>query len=166
MRKLVSVALIVIVASVLGSGIAGATSPAKKFPKNACALLTAAEVQALIPDADAGTKRNQAGQGVKNASCYWKSVSGEKLATLTVTVLDLGKSVPPGFAKLSIQHETGAKKVSGVGSFAIYTSLVNIDLDVKAVVGKLILDVDYNANSAQDQKDAVIKIAKAVSKRI
>ena len=166
MRRLVSVALIAIVASMLGSGIAGGAAPAKAFPKNACKLLTASEVKALIPDADAGTKKNEGVQGVKNASCYWKSVSGTNLASLNVTVLSLGSSVPPGFAKLALQHETGAKKVSGIGSYAIYTSVINVDLNVKAVVGKLTLDVDYNANSAQDQKGAVIKIAKAVAKRI
>ena len=166
MRKIGSIALTVIVASTLAMGTAGAAVGSKKFPKSACKLLTATEIKELIADADPGTKRNEGGQGVKNATCNWKSVSGENLATLTVTVLDLGSSVPPGFAKLSIQHETGAHKVSGVGSYAIYTSNVNVNLDVKAVVGKLIIDVDYNATAAQDQKDVVIKLAKAVAKRL
>ena len=166
MRKLGFIALSLIAASTLALGTAGAAVASKKFSKNACKLVTPAEVKALIPDADAGTKRYEAGHGVKNASCYWKSVSSAKLASLAVTVLDLGKSVPPGFAKLALQHETGAKKVSGLGDYAIYISQINVDLEVKAVVGKLTLNVDYNANSAQDEKDAVIKIAKAIAKHL
>jgi hypothetical protein len=166
MRRSFVVVVLALTALCIAVAPATASAPAKKFPKNVCKLFKAAEIQALIRDADAGTSKYQAIQGVKNASCNWKSVSGEKLATLTATVLDLGSSIPPGFAKLALQHETGAHKVSGIGSFAIYTSVANIDVDVKAIVGRRTIDVEYNANAAEQQKNGVIKIAKALAKKL
>jgi hypothetical protein len=170
MRKApVTVALMLVATAMLTTGIASAAVVAKspKLPKNACKLLTAAEVQTLVTDADAGTPKKESAGGAKSVRCYWRSTSDTNLASLTVQVLSLPPNYPPGFLKQALQSEDGAKKVSGIGSFAVVSSVVNVDVEVKAIVrGSLTFIVEYNATGAQDQQDAVIAAAKAGAKRV
>ena len=164
MRRFLVIVMTVAVVLVSGSG----TAFAKKFPKNACKLATAAQVQAVVADADAGAPQHQAVGPVKESSCYYKETnqSVSALDTLTISVTTLPAGIPFSELKLSLKEE-GATQVKGLGRVAYVSSAVPIDVEVKAVVGKVLLTVELNDGSnANDRRDALITLAKQVAKKL
>jgi len=172
MRRIVAVAVVTLCVTTLGVGTAhaqrtagasrhlGAKKP--KVPKKPCTLLTSTEVGAVIPAADAGTSVDLSGGGQKQRRCTWADEAGT--SSLTTSATSLPADTPPSLAKQILRSERGAKKVS-VGDFAVVISSKN-DVYVQALVGRVQLDVDFNASGARDQQAAVISLAKAAAKRL
>jgi hypothetical protein len=176
------VALLVCSAAALDKKPTGAT-----VPKNACDLVTLEQVQELLPDATDGEPSPLTGVGhVKGATCKWEQLTttalGEEvpLDSLTVEVATLPPGTPMKVLKSSLFAQIGGsntgngEKVSGLGSSAIVLSTVPTEADVKAIVGKLSLNVRYitggaglsSLDDAETRQDDVVTLAKAIAGKL
>lgn len=144
-----------------------ASQPSSKAPASACALLTASESESL---GLAGEGRVVSGPNgpVKEVQCRWDS-SG--LDTLNLTVSELPPGPGAASVKASLQAEArdageNGSEVSGIGDFAVWTSVIAPNGDVKAIVKGLLLDLEFSGTGARDKKDAIIALARAAAGRL
>lgn len=159
-------------ASTSAPGAASPASTAKpatgaKVPADACALLTIDEVRKVSATAGEGKKMTPpAGPGQSLVSCRWEWPEG--ISTLDVTVMTLPAGVTADFVKISFQAEvkSGGREVSGIGDYAISTSVIAADTEVKALVKGLLLIVDLNGLGAREKQELVIAVARAAAGRI
>ena len=138
-----------------------------KVPADACALLTADEVHTLLPTAGAGKKTNATGgPGQTVVGCQWALETA--VGTIDVKVSTLPSGTTPDIIKSSYRAEAtdSGRVVDGIGDFAIVTSAISADTEVKVLAGGLLLDIELQQLGAKDKQDAVIALAKAALGRL
>jgi hypothetical protein len=166
-------------ALMLGLVIATADGPGAALPKDPCALLKPAEVQALAPNAKIGAGVASTVSAVLNSfACEYKWGSGGNavsgLYTLQVIVSDLSKTFPgmePGTIREGLLLEAGkpgatATVIPGVGNGAIFDSNAPIRASTTALVKGSMLQVVLEGPDARTKKDQVIALLKAAAGRL
>lgn len=137
------------------------------LPADPCALLTADEVHAILPTAGDGQKANEAGgPGQQVVVCHWEL--SDAVGTIDVKVSTLPTGISPDTIKSSYGAEAkdSGRVLDGIGDFAIVTSVITADTEVKVLTGTLLLDVELQQLGAKDKQDAVIALAKAALGRL
>ena len=144
-------------------------SSASGLPSDPCSLLTLDEVHTMVASATAGKDISELQASSTQSACTWKAADTDPgLGSIVVTVSQLPGSVSAGELKLGLDAEArdSGKVISGIGSHTIVTSSIPADAEVKALVGKLLLDVDFNGTGAGQHQDQVIAAAKAAAGRL
>lgn len=132
-----------------------------KVPADACALLTLDQVHQLAPTAGAGAVSPQQGApGQSIAGCHWAWPEGNGSLDLTVSTLPAGAPEDVVKSSLQISAKKDGSELSGIGDFAIVTSVVKIAVEVQALVHGLLLTINLNVTGARDQQDKLIALAK------
>lgn len=140
-----------------------------QVPADVCALLTSDELAQIAAGAGQGQARSETAQQVTTKSCYW--LFGDGLLSLTLSVTTIPPGTPPNVMKTSLQsslQDAGAngRELSGLGDYAIYTSIVNIEGRVQVLLKGLLLDLTLNGTGARGLGDKLIPVAKAAAGRI
>ena len=155
--------------------VAPSAPPAASGPIDACALLTAAELATLVPEATA-TPSSSEGGPIPSYTCTWDTaisngtipvsiavtvspsfVSGPGQTLAVITALIEGEGSNP---------DNGGHVVDGLGDAASVTSMVKFDAEVQFVEGDMLVQVDYTGDNATSKQDAVIELARAVAGRL
>jgi len=149
-----------------GSSSGGASG---SVPDDACALITLDQVKQLIPDATAGQPSKNSTANVRTSGCYWTS-AGSTLS-LKVEFSTLPPSAPRDAVKRSLQTElndagSNGKELSGIGDYAIVTSSVAVDSELKALVGGILLRIDLNGDGARAKLDDLAPLARAIAPKL
>ena len=149
--------------------IASAAVPTKqhKVPKDACALVTDAEVATLVPSANPGDPTAATEGPAASASCYWDTDGS--ITTLTVKVSKIPAPLPQiKFALKAEAHDPGSTPIKGLGSVAFQKSAIPPNSEVTALIGKLLLNVEFSgsAPATDAEKAATLVLAKSVAKKV
>ena len=150
------------------------------LPKDPCALLTTAEVQALAPDAKIGNGKADASAAPLGTSCTyaWGPRSPQWGETsVTVTVMDTAKGYPgmsvdtlkQGLLAMVHVKRENASQVAGVGDVAVFsfeTRSHNAKLDTILGAKGYHLQVRYHHGDAAATKDKLAALAKAAAGRL
>lgn len=157
--------------SASGSGSASPTSAQgssqAKVPADACALVNQDEVHKLA--ATAGNAQKQTPQsvpGVSIVACRWEWPQGAGSLDLRVSTLPPGTTAAILKTSLSADIGKNGKEVKGLGDYAVVTSAINADAEVRALVNGMLLELDLNVLGARDQQDQLVELAKAAAGRI
>lgn len=152
----------------------GATAPATaktgtsaKLPADACALLTADELKPVAPTAGQGKKQTpSAGPGQSIVACRWEWPEGVGSLDVEVSTLPAGTTAEIMKTSLLAEAKSSGKEVQGVGQFAIVVSPIAADVQVRALVNGLFLDIDLNQLGAREKQELLVTLAKAIAARI
>lgn len=152
----------------------GSASPAAtqassqaKIPADACALVTQDEVHKLAATAGNAQKQTpQAVPGVSVVACRWEWPQGVGSLDLRVSTLPPGTTAAILKTSLSADIGKNGKEVKGLGDYAVVTSAINADANVRALVNGMLLELDLNVLGARDQQDQLVELAKAAAGRI
>jgi hypothetical protein len=160
-RAAVTVVALAVAATLVGTTGASATTPTKghKLPKDACALLTDAQVGTYLPSARHASQPATATQ----TSCSWTGVGG----VLSVSVFKVKSAAAAKAALKKSAKQAGVKPIKGVGDFA-FESTTQYLTHVAVVSGTLQLSIDLSAGQppAATDKSNALAIAKTVAKRL
>ena len=147
----------------VGAGAASAAVPVKaqKLPKDACALLTDAQVATVVPS---GTPQAQPSSATQ-VSCFWPAGTTQSLA-LTVDKLTIPAAKAKSQLKAAAKTE-GVKPTRGVGNFAYQSSPSPPFSQVVVLVGTLVFTLNYSAGApvTPAQNASLLAIAKALAKK-
>jgi hypothetical protein len=156
--------------------VVSATGQSTAVPKDVCALLTTAEIQAMagtkIPDGTPGTVASLA---ARNCTYTWPAgntaASGEY--RLTVLAADASKAFPNMSTTLIKQallarvKEGGtAGEVPGIGEAATYESNSPILANAKGLLKGVLLTVELEGPNARLKKDQVIGLLRTAAGRL
>ena len=159
-----------VTALVVGLAVAVPTAAAKtsgKLPSDACKLLTLAQVQKVLPDAEDGHAVHD--KADKEESCTWEV----NLSTDSVGLTLRSFTGDATAAKAAYGTNDPDEKVKGLGSAAAFAPN-DSDFTVRAVLGKVAImvklrredyDVGNPADVAQLKSDAT-SIATAAAKNL
>lgn len=135
-----------------------------KVPADACALLTLDQVHQLAPTAGEGKVSPQQGApGQSIVACRWEWPEGNGSLDLTIYTLPAGAGEDVVKSSLRTSAKKNGSELSGIGDFAIVTSVVKFDVEVQALVHGLLLTIRLNVTGAPDQQDKLIALAKIVA---
>jgi hypothetical protein len=138
-----------------------------KLPDDPCALLTQQELTAIAANPSQGEVKSQNTPGVSEARCYWTFGDGLLSLTLSVTALrGAGTSLKPSLEAELRDAAANGHEVAGLGDYAIFTSVLPISSEVKALVKGLVLDLDVNGPNGRSLEAPVIAAAKAAAGRL
>jgi hypothetical protein len=144
------------------------------LPSDACKLLTLNEVTPFVATATEGKPVTNSGQA-NEVMCRWDAEETPggpiDLTTLNVSVTEFPSSLPKAELKLGLAAEgkdPGNKQVSGLGDYAIVTSAIPPNAEVKVLVGQLLLDVEYSSSDplGSTRQDDVVALAKLAFGRL
>jgi len=168
-------ALVIVLALVL-LGVSGSAVKAQK-PGDGCALLQAAEIQAL-----AGTAKVGAGKASTDAlgsrTCQYEWGTGGNVQTgrsfLNISVTMTSKAFPGMDASLVRQGLLASAKagkpnaavIPAVGDAAIYESDEPIRVKTTALARGNMLIISFESSDARAKKDQVIALLKAAAGRL
>jgi len=168
-------ALVIVLALVL-LGVSGSAVKAQK-PGDGCALLQAAEIQAL-----AGTAKVGAGKASTDAlgsrTCQYEWGTGGNVQTgrsfLNISVTMASKAFPGMDASLVRQGLLASAKagkpnaavIPAVGDAAIYESDEPIRVKTTALARGNMLIISFESSDARAKKDQVIALLKAAAGRL
>jgi len=143
-----------------------------------CALVKAADIQAITAGAPAGpgelTKQPELG----SATCSYRWGPGANAASgrfnLHVTVSDVSKTYPgtdretlvQGLLAETKKPGTTAVVIPAVGSAAIFKSDAPIRANTTALVKGMFLQVDLDGPDGRAKKDQVITLLKVIAARL
>jgi hypothetical protein len=151
------------------------STKAATLPSDACKLLTMDEVHQLAPKVDSAEAGTEAQGPTAQSSCHWKYAGDDvsdlqaALTTLDVRVMKLPAGLSSDEIKLALQAEArdSGKEIPGIGSLAVVESAIPSNVEVKSLIGGLVLDVEYSGGpDAQSHQDTVIGLAKSVAGRL
>lgn len=164
------------------AGPASADATAAALPKDPCALLKPADIQALAPNANIGSGVSDTTALPMAVGCTytWGPRTPEWGQTsLSVTVMDASKAWPRGLSpnviKQSVVVEAkkggpDASEIPGIGDGAVFTRAPKVhNAMAKAYVVKgkgVVLLVTFHGGSALAQKDKIIALLKAAAARL
>lgn len=169
-------ALIVGLALAAGA-VMNAGGQSAAMPKDACALLTTAEVQAIAGGAAVkdGTPGKVAALG--SLSCTYTWGTGSNAATgqyqLNVLATDASKAFP-GMSTALIKQAMAARvkaggvasEVPGIGDEATFESDQPIRANAKTLAKGVFLSVELEGPNARLQKDQVVALLKTAAGRL
>jgi hypothetical protein len=157
----------------------GAGSSTAAMPKDPCALLIPAEVQALTPNTSVGKGVNATQpDGMGSVACRWEWGSGCNAQggryDLDVTVMDGSRAWPgtdpedikTGLLLLVKPGDANTAVISGVGDAAVYESNAEIRAETRAYVKGMMLLVTLEGPDARTKKNQVISLLKAAAGRL
>jgi hypothetical protein len=138
------------------------------LPSDACKLLTLEEVTPLVTGATPGKPVTNAGR-TNEVMCRWDTP--DTLQDIVLTVTNMPSSVPGAELKAALAAEAkdpGNKAVSGLGDIALVSSVIPPNAEVKVLVGRLLLDVEYSSNDplGSTRQDDVVALAKLAFGRL
>jgi hypothetical protein len=140
---------------------------------DACALVTAREVAALIPGAQPTPSASSA-NGAATAVCGWAS-PGSTLPTLEVRVspdspaLKTGLGANRDYLRMVFQkeaEENSGRYVADLGDVAKVESLIAMSAEATVVIGTTMLVVEYTGQGAAARQDQVLAFARLAVKRL
>jgi hypothetical protein len=149
------------------------------LPKDACSLLTPAEIQKLAPGADVGSGVPDSSAAPIATGCMYtwgprSPVWGEP--GVTVTVIDLSQAYPGTSAGVLRQGllakakaESGASVVAGVGDAAVFTAEPSShSASVEAVLQAkgVHLSVSFHGDISPASKDDIAALVKIAAARL
>lgn len=158
-----------VIAAVVAAGAVGAASgQSASMPKDACALLKPAEIQAMAGSAvKDGTPTQVAALGSIGCTFGWTGTSPAGQYQLHVLATDASKAFPgmsPALIKQAMLARVKSGGVSGevpgVGDAATFESDQPIRLNTKTVTKGVFLSVELEGPNARLQKDQVIALLK------
>ena len=173
MMKNVLVAVVVLV--LLGTNRAPITA---QTPSDACALLPAAEAQALAGTAKVSAGKSSTDQFGSNLCQYeWGTGANAQAGRsfLTVTLTTTAQTFPgftPALAQQGLLAPAKAGKpntavIPGVGDAAIYESIDSNNVKTTAMAkGNMVVIVAFESLDARAKKDQVIALLKAAAGRL
>jgi hypothetical protein len=168
LRGLAGLAAGALLVTIGASAVDGAV-PAKggNLPKDACALLSAADVAELVPSATA----EPVNVTKTTIGCVWQDPGPTPgvLDNLSVTVNKLPAT--PAQVKASLQAEakaTDAERVKGLGDAAFQVSRISVTTEVAVLKGKLLVGVHFSGADAvtDEQAAATLALARKVVKQV
>ena len=151
---------------------------AAALPKDACALLRSADVQALDPNAKiaSGVLTENGPLGGTCAFRWGPRTSEWGETTLNVTVVDASQVWPKGLSaddikqRVLVEARTGgpdASEIPGIGDGAVFTTNPkNHNATAKAYLVKakgVLLELTFHGGNALAQKDKLIALLKAAA---
>ncbi len=166
-----------VIAGLRFAGLAGDAKAAAP-PKDPCALLKPADIQALAPNAKIGSGVLTENGPLGGSCAYrWGPRTNEWGETaLTVIVVDASKVWPGGLSsdgikeKVLVEARNGgpdASQIPGIGDGAVFTTNPKShDATVKAYLVKakgVLLEVTFHGGNALAQKDKLIALLKAAA---
>jgi len=164
------------------AGPASDDAAAAALPKDPCALLTPAEIQALAPNAKIGSGVPDTSTIPMAVSCQytWGPRTGEWGETsFSIIVTDASKVWPGGLSpddikqRVLLEARTGgpdASEIPGIGDGAVFTTdpkAHNAMAKAYVVKGKgILLLVTFHGGNALSQKDQIIALLKVAAGRL
>jgi len=160
------------------AGPASGDATAAALPKDPCALLKPADIQALAPNAKIGNGvlTTQAPLGATCTYSWGPRTSEWGETALSVTVVDASKVWPGGLSsddikqRVLLEARTGgpdASEIPGIGDGAVFTTDPKAhNATAKAYVVKakgVLLEVTFHGGNALAQKDKLIALLKAAA---
>jgi hypothetical protein len=170
--------IVALVAAGLFAGPARGDAMAAALPKDPCALLKPADIQALAPNAKigSGVPTSNAPLGASCAYNWGPRTNEWGQTSLTVIVVDASKVWPGGLSAADIKERVlvevktdgpDASEISGIGDGAVFTTNPKShDATAKAYLVKakgLLLEVTFHGGNALAQKDKLIALVKAAA---
>ena len=147
-------------------------------PKDACVLVTQAEVQAITPKLPVGTGTPSTLEPLGTLVCQYKWGTGNNAQSgryeLEISVTSVAKAYPGTSPTLIKQGLVGMIKpgavdsavVGGVGDAATYQSAAAIQSTAVALVKKMILTVSLTGPDGRAKRTQVIALLKAAAGRL
>ncbi len=146
-------------------------------PKDPCALLKPADIQALAPNAKigSGVLSSQAPVGAACTYSWGPRTSEWGETALSVTVVDASKVWPGGLSSADIKERVlmeariggpDASEIPGIGDGAVFTTDKSHNATAKAYLVKakgVVLEVAFHGGNALAQKDKLIALLKAAA---
>jgi hypothetical protein len=165
------------VAGLRFAGPASDDATAAALPKDPCALLKPADIQALAPNAKigSGVLTTDAPLGATCAYTWGPRTSEWGETSLSVTLVDASKVWPAGLSsddikqRVLVEVRTGgpdASEIPGIGDGAVFTTDKAHNATAKAYLVKakgVLLVVTFHGGSALAQKDKLIALVKAAA---
>ena len=144
------------------------------MPKDACALLTTADVQALAGTAvKDGTPGQVASLGALSCTYTWPAGNAAGTYQLSVLATDASKAFPGMSPALIKQAMLARVKLGGIagpvpdiGDVATFESAVPTRINGKALAKGVFLTVELEGPNARLQKDQVIALLKTAVGRL
>jgi hypothetical protein len=147
------------------------TTAAKKsaasLPSDACKLLTTDEVKPLVPGTSPGSSANTS-PDPNSVMCRWDDPNALQDVVLTVTKLPSSISTNELTLGLGAEAQDSGKKVSGLGDYAIVTSAIPPNAEVKVLDGHVLLSVELSSDDplGSTRQDDVVALAKLAFGRL
>jgi hypothetical protein len=146
-----------------------------RLPSHGCALLTAGQVQTVIPIVDDMSENNSTTEGKPRAFCVWSKASGPGLV-VSVSNGPSKSSLAPAERGLRAAERRGdylggrIRSVSGIGDLAFLTA-DRISTRITVYARGLLFYVDYfdltaPAGPGATQQAAVIRLARIVLRHL
>ena len=172
---------LIVALAIAGLGFAGPAiddATAAATPKDPCALLKPADIQALAPNAKigSGVLTTNAPLGAACAYTWGPRTSEWGDTSLSVTVVDASKVWPAGLSSDDIKQRVlveiriggpGASEIPGIGDGAVFTTDPKAhNATAKAYLVKakgVLLEVAFHGGDALAQKDKLIALLKAAA---
>jgi hypothetical protein len=166
------------IAGIRFAGPATDDATAAALPKDACALLKPADIQALAPSAKigGGVLTTNAPLGTTCAYRWGPRTSEWGETSLTVTLVDASKVWPAGLSSDDIKQRVlvevraggpDASEIPGIGDGAVFTTKAKAhNATAKAYLVKAkgaLLEVTFHGGNALAQKDKLIALLKAAT---
>jgi len=119
------------------------------------------------PTAGAGKQSpQQSAPGQTVIACRWEWPEGAGSLDLKVSTLPQGLTADMLKSSLRAEAKDKGREVSGIGDFAIVTSAINADVQARALVNGLLVDLDLNVLGAREKQAQVEALLKAVAGRM
>jgi|GEM_PF-3336350 hypothetical protein len=140
---------------------------------DACALLTAAEVAALVPGGRPKPSTSNANGG-PTAVCDWDPPGGG-LPTLQVSVTVDSAALKQGLGAnrdylrqvfLNDARENRGRLIPDLGDLAKVKSVIALSADATVIVGTTWIEVAYSGNGAPGKQEEVVALARKVVGRL
>jgi hypothetical protein len=166
------------VAGLRFAGPASDDATAAGLPKDPCALLKPADIQALAPNAKigSGVMTTEAPLGVSCAYTWGPRSSEWGETSLTVALVDASKIWPAGLTSDDIKQRVlvevrmggpDASEIPGIGDGAVFTADAKAhNAKAKAYLVKakgVLLEVAFHGGNGLAQKDKLIALLKAAA---
>lgn len=148
-----------------------------ELPPDACALLTLPEVQQLAPMAQEGTATSDEG-AITSVGCVWDWSDPPGAIDGTGSLEVHVSSLPPGVSEQTIRQSLtvevadageNGRELSGIGEYAIMTSVIGGSAEVQALVNGQLVTVELvgyvDGDVAREKQDDVIPLAELVAER-
>ena len=181
MTSLFGIRAPVVAVAIAGLCLAGSASDdatAAALPKDPCAFLKAADIQALAPNAKIGSGVLNANPPLAVACTYkWGPRTSEWGETeFSVTVMDASQVWPAGLSSSDIRQRVlvevkiggpDASEVPGIGDGAVFTTTPKVhNATAKAYLMTtkgVLLEVTFHGGNGLAQKDKLIALLKAAA---
>lgn len=138
-----------------------------KVPSDVCSLVSPADLKALAPTAADGKHGSETGApGQVIGTCHWEWADG--IGSLDLRVMTLPAGTTPELVKQSLKAEVKppGKELSGIGEFAIFTSAINADAEVRFLAKGMLVVIDLSVLGARDKQDLLIALARGVAGKL